>query len=768
MPPTVAPWSAARLLAEDLVPVPEPLTLALQPGLAGSAAEVAGRAARALLDLPAMAPQPPRWLTPHQVPALTRLRGVLDRYGGALLADAVGLGKSYVALAAALDIGKPFTLVVPAVLTTQWRRLLEEKGANAEIVSHETLSRWSPLSRNPGLAPGVRKAGGLLVVDEAHRFRNPDTVRYRHLAQLCLGRQVLLVTATPVHNRLADLFHLFRLFLRDDALAGLGLGSLVRAASGEVDAKLLAAVAARLIVARSRDRVKRAATFPGRAPGLTLRAGTAPDASLEPLVRGAATLELGGHAASLLRLTLLRRLASSLPAFRATLVRYRAFADLARDAAQSGRRLSAAEFQRLFPRALGPDIQLSMLPLLLDERPLRDSQHDVDQLAQLQECARVASDPKADALERLLTSRRAKTIVFTDARETARYLLGRIGGRHRVAAVTGTSGWFGNARADPLEVLAAFAPQSQGAAPPPPALATDVLIATDLVSEGLNLQDAERVVHYDLPWSPARLAQRVGRVDRLGSAHQSIETAAFLPPAVLADALDLERRLVAKVLAQRSAGAAQRETPAGADTGGSALDWCDRLQVLARAGEATWAHVEATTQSAILIVRFGDCVDAFVVENGVARADPELATRLLEAAVNGAPREPDRAALDAVVRAAAPVMRERLRALAAARWRAPDRDRLARRLIPWVLTAARRAARRGDAALLGRLDRLVTRLARGMTAGEEFALRALVERRAALSVEDLLKWHERLPAVTEWPEAAEIELVGAVVFSPSP
>ena len=76
---------------------------------------------------------------------------------------------------------------------------------------------------------------------------------------------------------------------------------------------------------------------------------------------------------------------------------------------------------------------------------------------------------------------------------------------------------------------------------------TFVLIATDLLSEGLNLQDAGRVIHYDLPWSPARLAQRVGRIDRAGSPHERIETVTFLPPPPLANALAMERRLVAKI-----------------------------------------------------------------------------------------------------------------------------------------------------------------------------------------------------------------------------
>ena len=112
-----------RILSEHLAPLPEPLACLLTPGAVDPAAAVAALGARALLDLPPLALQSeapwPAWLAPHQVPAAERLVGIVARYGGALLADAVGLGKSYVALAAALALGEPFALVVPAVLVPQ-------------------------------------------------------------------------------------------------------------------------------------------------------------------------------------------------------------------------------------------------------------------------------------------------------------------------------------------------------------------------------------------------------------------------------------------------------------------------------------------------------------------------------------------------------------------------------------------------------------------------------------------------------------------------
>ncbi len=766
--------SSPRILSEHLAPLSEPLACLLTPG-EGAALRppgvVAALAAGALLDFEPVAAQPgdAAWLAPHQVPAVARLRAILARYGGALLADAVGLGKSYVALAVALGTGEPFALVVPAVLVPQWRSLLARHDSRAPILTHESLSgRSIRLTAYPTIR--------LLVVDEAHRFRNPETNRYRALARLAAGgqggqggggvRKVLLVTATPVHNRVAELFHLFRLFLRDHDLTALGVPSLRRAARGDVAAQTLAAVAARLVVARSRTRARTgypagpvALCFPERAAGEVIRAGTAPERQLEDLVRGVAQLEgsAARGAAGLLRLTLLSQLASSLPAFRASLARYEAFLDLARAAVAEGRSLGSREFQRLFPRGEAADLQLTLLPLLLPPGTAAAGARDQAVVRRLRDLSSTASDPKADALARLLAERDGKTIVFVQSRATARYLLRRLPGR-RVAAVMGEAGLFGREVAGRFEVLRAFAPRAQGAPSPAPALETDVLIATDLLSEGLNLQDAVRVIHYDLPWSPARLTQRVGRIDRAGSPHARIETITLLPAPPLAEAIALERRLLGKARAQARAGA-----------GRHALDWCDRLQRLAAtvgaAGGPAWAAVAERTNAAVLVVRIGGLVEALVVTEEDAAPDPVRATSLLERAARARPATLDPAALTRAIERAAPLVRARLGAVEAARWRAEDRDRLGRRLIPWVLAAARRAAQQREHA---ELARLVSRLALGMTAGEELLLEDLLARGGPLAVRDVLAWHERLAPAAAGADAPDVQLVAAVVLRRPP
>src|SRR5438874_9016736 len=287
----------------------------------------------------------------------------------------------------------------------------------------------------------------------------------------------------------------------------------------------------------------------------------------------------------------------------------------------------------------------------------------------------------------LFRSSPGKTIVFTDAQPTARYLLRRL--RHRrVAAVFGHVGRFASGEAPRLEVLRAFAPRAQGGARPAAALETDVLIATDLLSEGLNLQDAQRVVHYDLPWSPARLAQRVGRIDRLGSWHDSIRTVTFLPSPPLARALMIEERLATKIGAQQVAGTNGR------------LDWCDQLAPLASsactAPVGSCAAVVGGRPETVLVVRIGKLVEAIGVAGEGGSTNPAAAARILATVGAAEPAGVDRVLLQQALDTAAPLIRSRLAAVQDARWPASDRDRFARRLLPWVLSGPGRAARRGD------------------------------------------------------------------------
>ncbi|HET7427622.1 MAG TPA: SNF2-related protein, partial [Gemmatimonadales bacterium] len=198
-----------RIVAEHLQAVREPLGLSLTPGPPASGAEVARALARSLL--PAEHPAtPPAWVLPGQRRSFRRALAALARHGGALLADPVGSGKTYVSLAVAAALGArhPTACLVPATLADQWRAIAGSLGVSVEVETHQAAGR--------GRLPAATR--GLVIVDESHHFRNPATRRYRALAPWLIGRPVLLLSATPVVNRLEDLAHQLLLGIRDDAL----------------------------------------------------------------------------------------------------------------------------------------------------------------------------------------------------------------------------------------------------------------------------------------------------------------------------------------------------------------------------------------------------------------------------------------------------------------------------------------------------------------------------------------------------------------------
>jgi hypothetical protein len=128
-------------------------------------------------------------------------------------------------------------------------------------------------------------------------------------------------------------------------------------------------------------------------------------------------------------------------------------------------------------------------------------------------------------------------------------------------------------------VIERFAPRSNGLPPPPARERVDTLIATDVLSEGLNLQDASTVVSYDLPWNPVRLMQRIGRIDRLGAVHDVVQLHHFLPARHLDRLLGLMARLHTKVSTiEKALGLDQQVLATPADA-----EWAtERIRILAR------------------------------------------------------------------------------------------------------------------------------------------------------------------------------------------
>ena len=211
-----SPVSPPYIVAEALQQVLDPGSTALRAGPMAPLAAVARAIAGSLLPAEAEV-SPPVWLWQSQQGHFRRAVHALTHHGGALLAPPVGSGKTWIALALARHFnGDAATVVLaPAPLLAHWRRTAVTLGMRVEVLSHTKASRGSlPLG------------AGLVIIDESHHFRNPLTRRYATVAPWLLGRRAILLSATPVVNRLDDLGAQLRLAVRDDALAASGIGSL--------------------------------------------------------------------------------------------------------------------------------------------------------------------------------------------------------------------------------------------------------------------------------------------------------------------------------------------------------------------------------------------------------------------------------------------------------------------------------------------------------------------------------------------------------------
>ncbi|UCG86728.1 MAG: DEAD/DEAH box helicase [Gemmatimonadota bacterium] len=489
---------------------------------------------------------PPEWLKSHQIDAVRRVRSSLAAFRCSILADAVGLGKTYMALAVAAGYGS-VAVVVPAALKSQWQRVSKELGVHVSVQTHDMLSRGKNVS-----------AADLIVVDEAHRVRNPATRRYAVLARSVRQSQLLLLTATPVVNRASDLVNLLRLALADNAFALLGLPSLEQSLARRDYGRIVQSTAP-IIIARSPHTIPSLQTaLPRLHDAPILRPPTAEPQVLTELLRIVDQLEFPSMAndanSSLLKLHLLYRLASSTDACRDTARRHLAYADRAIAAAERGELLSRRTASQIFSSE--HDLQLDLHDLERPASPIQTDKLTADR-ARLRCLLRRLSgingpSPKAATLARLLAERPAqKTIVFTAAVSTALHLAA-VMRWHHVAVVGSGRAWIASGRIPVEEALSLFAPIARRARDPAPSSRVLTLVATDLVSEGLDLQDADAVVHYDLPWTPLRLAQRIGRIARLGSIHNAADVWWFALPYALERRLELQARIAQKVEHQLS------------------------------------------------------------------------------------------------------------------------------------------------------------------------------------------------------------------------
>ena len=378
--------------------------------------------------------------------------------------------------------------------------------------------------------------------------------------------------------------------------------------------------------------------FPGRDERTVDLKPSPAQRQLAALIPETVTTAFPGESKEILRLTttlLAKRLESSPAAYLATLRRCRNYLARAYEAGKYGHWLSRREFRRVFGEHLETQAAQLVLPFLFGGLPrcaplnLATALKRLDQ--SIAECAALdpVNDCKLSSLVDLLAGSRGPTLVITCYRDTAEYLFLQVP-TERLVLVTGDtarSRWGG--RLSRAEALGRFSPGSQ-AVSVRPSQRFDVMIATDVIGEGVNLQDATRLIHYDLPWNPTVISQRSGRIDRLTATNRRVEVLFFRVPGCLEEHLRMEQTLQRKLRTQREL-LSGGETAVGLDQRGFLMALVGELPNPERARPAL-SRMHGLSAGWLFAVECGG--EVYFVECGEETA--KAATRLLlEIAVTG-------------------------------------------------------------------------------------------------------------------------------------
>lgn len=605
-----------------------------------------------------------------QVAAVKIAAHHLNKRGGVLIGDVVGLGKSMMATALAKvfedDYHTETLIICPKNLVSMWEDYAHRYHLHAKVL---------PLSRVISELPEKTRRYRLVLIDESHNLRNKEGRRWRVIREYIERNESLtvLLSATPYNKTYLDLSAQLALFLNEDADIGIRPEKLLTELGGEHEfirrhqcgVRTLAAfeksdipddwrdLMRLYLVRRTRGFIMqhyakedargkylqfadgRKSYFPKRLPNnlsfeiddtnpddpyarlfsdsivnaindLTLpRYGLgnyiAPKPKSPPTPNQAHVIEglsrAGTRLMGFCRTNLFKRLESAGPAFILSIERHilRNFIvlhaiengldiplgtqgaelldtrhydedmdsadtddngdeDASDGAVTNGLRTEAdyrARAEKAYQAYSGPlKNRFKWLPGTLFTKDLaNDLQTDAQSLLNvLSACGdwKPSTDNKLAALIELIKTKHPndKLLVFTQFADTARYLKAQLvaHGIPRVEEATGQS-------ADPTTLAWRFSPQSNDKRTQ--VSKTDelrVLIATDVLSEGQNLQDAHIIVNYDLPWAIIRLIQRAGRVDRIGQQADAILCYSFVPADGVERLINLRARVKQRLI----------------------------------------------------------------------------------------------------------------------------------------------------------------------------------------------------------------------------
>ena len=525
----------------------------------------------------------------------------IQKFGGCIVADSVGLGKTFIGMELirkAQAAGRNALVIVPKNVEQNWRRELEKySGAilddsRLKIITVDRLSRMDQSqAEDSAELESLRNNYGFIIIDEAHRFRNKGyytweysgNKNYANLDTLKTEKtQYALLTATPLNNTVEDLENLILIFTVETRLKNINpaldishFGEYNKLAKKIKDLDKndpaydanqkglkelqephesgITRILEEVIVLRTRSDInerysneviggKRISFTPikvvpnrCRFPPVYMELYESVVELLAGLNVPHMSMKTGGtvQLQGLFMTLLYKRLESSIHSFVMTLER---LVETEENLLKLTERVGWKEAAK--KKRADDDLGLDEYGLWMERNEtmqdkvildkLRDDIHMIkgfidEHVEPIRKVARYVDreiagyvDPKLDMLLKMLQSETGKVLVFTQYRDTAEYLYDRI--KHidkTVDCVSGTED-LGTSIETYMKVNL-FAPVANNYEPKLGEKEIDILIATDTLSEGVNLQDCGVVVNYDIPWNPMRMVQRAGRSDRIGS-----------------------------------------------------------------------------------------------------------------------------------------------------------------------------------------------------------------------------------------------------------
>ncbi len=523
----------------------------------------------------------------YQEQAVLNAKKILEEYGGVFISDVVGLGKTYISTMLAAQLEGRTLVIAPPVLLEKanpgsWTNVFSDFRVPADF---ESLGKLDEI-----ISTGIEKYSNV-IIDEAHRFRNETTASYEKLATICRGKRVILVTATPYNNSPRDIISLIKLFQNTKKSTIPGMPNLEKFFNGldkrlqQYDRKnnkdeyiatvhenareIRDKVLKYLMVRRTRSEIekyfsddlkKQNLKFPNveKPVPLFYEFNQEEDSIFNKTIELITTkftyarytpmlyytgkvnpleIQAQRNMGRFMKILLVKRLESSFYAFRKSVDRFIHSYELFLNEYNNGSVYVSKKYSDKIFELLENDDDEAIQKLIDEDKAKRydssefnenfkaELEKDLNILKDIKkQWEKINRDPKLlkfiDILQNNPILKENHLVIFTESKETAEYLHKNSNEQFgKTLLFTGSTG--ASIRDEVVDNFDARAVHKKDD--------YRILIATEVLSEGVNLHRSNVIINYDIPWNPTRMMQRIGRINRVDTPFDTIHTFNFFP-----------------------------------------------------------------------------------------------------------------------------------------------------------------------------------------------------------------------------------------------